>query len=677
MITLQLKRGLKANLPASAPAGAPLLTLDTNELFVGTGSGIKKVVDTLVSATAPSNPISNQIWLDTTTNQIKRYDGSVWVPASGLGATWGNLIGNIDDQADLKAKFDALTAANTTLTTNLAAETTARIAADTNLQNAINAEASTRAAAIAAITSTSGDSVAAETSARQAADTTLQANINAETTARTSADTTLQANINAEATARAAADAVLQAALDAETTARIAADAASQTSVTNETSARVAADAALQAAINAEATARAAADAALQSSKAELAGSQTQVFAVATPTQDYHAATKKYVDGMSQSLDIKRSVKIASTANVSLSAPGASIDGYTLVAGDRILLRKQTNLTENGIYVFNTASTPLVRSTDADNADGEADFTCGLFTFVESGTYAGVGFTCTTPDSTQIGGVAAINLGKDAINFTQFSAAGSYSAGTGLEINGQEISIAATGVATGTYTQVTVNKQGQVTAASSPTTLAAYGITDAASQSALDAETSARTAADTAIQTTVTNEVTARAAADATLQAAINAEATARTSADTTLQANINAEASTRAAADATLTTNLAAETSARQAADTTLQANIDAEVTARIAAISAITNTTGSNLTAETSARQAADTTLQANIDAEVTARQAADAALQSSKAALAGSPTQVFSVANPVSGTNALNLDFADARYVNVDEVVDLGTF
>jgi hypothetical protein len=65
----------------------------------------------------------------------------------------------------------------------------------------------------------------------------------------------------------------------------------------------------------------------------------------------------------------KDAVRAASTGNVDVANPGAAIDGVTLQSGDRILLKDQTTASQNGIYIFNGASTPLTRSTDADIFD--------------------------------------------------------------------------------------------------------------------------------------------------------------------------------------------------------------------------------------------------------------------------------------------------------------------
>lgn len=64
-------------------------------------------------------------------------------------------------------------------------------------------------------------------------------------------------------------------------------------------------------------------------------------------------------------LDWKDNCRAASTGNVNLAAPGASLDGVALANGDRILLKNQTAATENGIYIWTGAAVALTRSSDA------------------------------------------------------------------------------------------------------------------------------------------------------------------------------------------------------------------------------------------------------------------------------------------------------------------------
>lgn len=179
----------------------------------------------------------------------------------------------------------------------------------------------------------------------------------------------------------------------------------------------------------------------------------------ADPTVALGAATKQYVDNVAQGLDVKGSVRVATTANITLSGT-QTIDGIAVVAGDRVLVKNQSTASANGIYVV--AAGAWTRATDMDNW-AEVP---GAFTFVEQGTtQADTGWVCTSDQ----GGT----LGTTAITWAQFSGAGTYAAGTGLTLTGTTFSITNTGVTAGSYGNnvtiptFTVNAQGQLTVASS------------------------------------------------------------------------------------------------------------------------------------------------------------------------------------------------------------------
>lgn len=157
---------------------------------------------------------------------------------------------------------------------------------------------------------------------------------------------------------------------------------------------------------------------------------------VATPTEAAHAATKGYVDAARSGLDVKASVKVATTEQGTLStsfAAGQVVDGYTLVAGDRILIKDQGNGSahvDNGIYTVNASGAPT-RATDADE---NAEVTPGLFTFVEQGTVNGdAGFVLATNGS--------ITVGSTALLFTQFSGTGQITAGEGISKDGSTLNV--------------------------------------------------------------------------------------------------------------------------------------------------------------------------------------------------------------------------------------------
>lgn len=81
---LQIRRGLKSTLPAIAALGEPLVTTDTRELYIGTGTGTYKVSDVIFSATEPA-VVADKIWINTATNAIARAsdDGLTWVAIAG------------------------------------------------------------------------------------------------------------------------------------------------------------------------------------------------------------------------------------------------------------------------------------------------------------------------------------------------------------------------------------------------------------------------------------------------------------------------------------------------------------------------------------------------------------------------------------------------------------------
>ena len=145
------------------------------------------------------------------------------------------------------------------------------------------------------------------------------------------------------------------------------------------------------------------------------------------PTNTDHAATKSYVDNVAQGLDVKASVRVASTGNHDLDGNhglgnGGTVDGVQISTGDRILLKNQTDASENGIYIVNNAQTnDGVPSRAADfkyDSDTETNtFSAGAFMFVEEGTAnANKGFVLTTNDP--------ITVGTTDLDFTQFSSAG-------------------------------------------------------------------------------------------------------------------------------------------------------------------------------------------------------------------------------------------------------------
>lgn len=162
--------------------------------------------------------------------------------------------------------------------------------------------------------------------------------------------------------------------------------------------------------------------------------SSTRITNVAEPSADSDAATKYYVDAARSGLDIKASVRVATTAEITLSNT-QTIDNIPLSVDDRVLVKNQSNAINNGIYLVKSSS--WVRAADM-NDPGEVSG--GTFVFVEEGSVnSDSGFVVTSNGS--------LTIGSDEIVWTLFSTSGTLIAGNGLSKNGYtlEVNVATNG----------------------------------------------------------------------------------------------------------------------------------------------------------------------------------------------------------------------------------------
>jgi len=210
-------------------------------------------------------------------------------------------------------------------------------------------------------------------------------------------------------------------------------------------------------------------------------GGLTTVTVTQDPTAALDLATKQYVDAVAEGLHVHAACAAATPgtlasitggtvtynngtagvgATLTLSVALTVLDGYTLLNGDRVLVKNEATQANNGIYTWATGGTVLTRATDFDTA---VEMASGDFTFVSNGTlYASTGWVQTDPVTV---------VGTSPVTWVQFSGSGAYTAGTGLTLKGTQFSITNTAVTAGAYGSAssvgtfTVNAQGQLTLA--------------------------------------------------------------------------------------------------------------------------------------------------------------------------------------------------------------------
>ena len=228
----------------------------------------------------------------------------------------------------------------------------------------------------------------------------------------------------------------------------------------------------------------------------------------ADPSQAMHPTTKQYVDAIAQGLTTKPSIRLATTENIAAtynngtfgvnstltgSTNGAlSVDGKVAIAGDRILVKDQTNAFENGDYVVQQVGdvgTPFILKR-IELIDESSEVPGSYFYVYDGNTQKGTGWVFTVANP------ITFAIGTDAINVNQFSGQGSMIGGAGLTITGNTINVntanpsrivvnadsidlATTSIVPGFYFKTEFDGYGRAINGVNPTTIAGFGIVDA------------------------------------------------------------------------------------------------------------------------------------------------------------------------------------------------------
>jgi len=470
-------------------------------------------------------------------------------------------------------------AADSLLDGRIVTEVAARIAGDATNATAISAE-TTRATGAEGVIA---GNLASEITRATAAEGVLTADIASEIARATLAETTVNGRVTTEVADRIAADTVLQTAITAEASTARAAEGVLRTDLASEVTRSTAADTAQTAATDAEVTRATAAEALIASNLAtEISRATSRETAIEA---DFNARV--------QGLSWKNPVRVATVGNIDLAIAAAGYDGVTLVTGDRVLVRSQAILSENGIYVFNGTGAALTRSVDMDLA---AEFNAASVYVREGAVNADLGFTQTAE---------VVTVGTTAVSFVQFNGAGSVTAGNGLTQTGNVVNVvAADGSITVTADAIAVSAATQ-TAISDNT-------------AAISAETTRATTAEGVNAAAIMQEATDRAAAD-------TAETAARI-------ADVNTEEARAIAAEGVLRTDLASEVTRATAAEGVLAVDIANEVAARIAGDA----TNAAAISSEVTRATAAEGVLRTDLASEVTRATAAEGVLTASVTAV-----------------------------------------
>jgi hypothetical protein len=170
--------------------------------------------------------------------------------------------------------------------------------------------------------------------------------------------------------------------------------------------------------------------------------SNQKVTNLGDPSANTDGANKQYVDNIARGVQWKAPVRAATTGTGTLAtafANGQSVDGVTLITGDRILIKDQASGAENGIYTVSASGVP----TRAVDADTNGELAPGTTTLVTEGTANG-------DKSFAITSNAAITIGITASTWGQIGGGTTYTASNGVLLTGANFTaVAGTGITVG------------------------------------------------------------------------------------------------------------------------------------------------------------------------------------------------------------------------------------
>ena len=153
---------------------------------------------------------------------------------------------------------------------------------------------------------------------------------------------------------------------------------------------------------------------------------------------DRSLVDKEYVDAVATGLDPKNAVALTTTTsdgNIDLTGGtfGGTIDGLTVKDGWRVLIKNQTDASENGIYDYSSGTTSFSRSSDFDGTPSGEVTQGALIPVITGNTLYNTLWILTTEDP--------ITIGTTDLDFTLFSKQTDYTAGTGITITNNIISV--------------------------------------------------------------------------------------------------------------------------------------------------------------------------------------------------------------------------------------------